>query len=52
MAGSFVAATGIDADKVKINIVGPELRLRLLTEKKIDAIGSVYMLRRANISVA
>jgi NitT/TauT family transport system substrate-binding protein len=38
----FVAATGIDADKVKINIVGPELRLRLLTEKKIDAIGSVY----------
>jgi NitT/TauT family transport system substrate-binding protein len=38
----FVAATGIDADKVKINIVGPELRLRLLTEKKIEAIGSVY----------
>jgi NitT/TauT family transport system substrate-binding protein len=38
----FVAATGIDADKVKINIVGPELRLRLLTDKKIDAIGSVY----------
>jgi len=38
----FVAATGIDADKVKINIVGPELRLRLLTDKKVDAIGSVY----------
>ncbi len=38
----FVAATGIDADKVKINIVGPELRLRLLIEKQIDAIGSVY----------
>jgi NitT/TauT family transport system substrate-binding protein len=38
----FVAATGIDADKVKINIVGPELRLRLLTEHQIDAIGSVY----------
>jgi NitT/TauT family transport system substrate-binding protein len=39
---AFVAATGIDADKVNINIVGPELRLRLLTERKIDAIGSVY----------
>jgi ABC-type nitrate/sulfonate/bicarbonate transport system substrate-binding protein len=39
---AFVAATGIDAEKVKINIVGPELRLRLLTEKQIDAIGSVY----------
>jgi NitT/TauT family transport system substrate-binding protein len=39
---AFVAATGIDAEKVNINIVGPELRLRLLTEKKIDAIGSVY----------
>ena len=39
---AFVAATGIDAGKVNINIVGPELRLRLLTEKKIDAIGSVY----------
>jgi NitT/TauT family transport system substrate-binding protein len=38
----FVAATGIDADKVKINIVGPELRLRLLIDKKIDSIGSVY----------
>jgi ABC-type nitrate/sulfonate/bicarbonate transport system substrate-binding protein len=38
----FVVATGIDADKVKINIVGPELRLRLLIEKQIDAIGSVY----------
>jgi NitT/TauT family transport system substrate-binding protein len=38
----FVAATGIDADKVKVNIVGPELRLRLLTERKIEAIGSVY----------
>jgi NitT/TauT family transport system substrate-binding protein len=38
----FVAATGIDADKVKINIVGPELRLRLLTDHQIDAIGSVY----------
>lgn len=38
----FVAATGIDASKVKVNIVGPELRLRLLTEKQIDAIGSVY----------
>jgi NitT/TauT family transport system substrate-binding protein len=39
---AFVAATGIDGDKVKINIVGPELRLRLLTDKQIDAIGSVY----------
>jgi NitT/TauT family transport system substrate-binding protein len=39
---AFVAATGIDAQKVNINIVGPELRLRLLTEKKLDAIGSVY----------
>jgi NitT/TauT family transport system substrate-binding protein len=39
---AFVAATGIDGDKVNINIVGPELRLRLLTERKIDAIGSVY----------
>jgi NitT/TauT family transport system substrate-binding protein len=39
---AFVAATGIDAQKVSINIVGPELRLRLLTEKKLDAIGSVY----------
>ena len=38
----FVAATGIDADKVKVNIVGPELRLRMLTEKQLDAIGSVY----------
>jgi NitT/TauT family transport system substrate-binding protein len=38
----FVAATGIDADKVKINIVGPELRLRMLTERQLDAIGSVY----------
>ena len=38
----FVAATGIDANKVKINIVGPELRLRLLTEHQLDAIGSVY----------
>jgi NitT/TauT family transport system substrate-binding protein len=38
----FVAATGIDAGKVTINIVGPELRLRLLTDKKVDAIGSVY----------
>jgi NitT/TauT family transport system substrate-binding protein len=38
----FVAATGINADKVNINIVGPELRLRLLTEKKVEAIGSVY----------
>jgi NitT/TauT family transport system substrate-binding protein len=38
----FVAATGIDADKVKINIVGPELRLRLFTEHQLDAIGSVY----------
>jgi NitT/TauT family transport system substrate-binding protein len=39
---AFVVATGIDAQKVNINIVGPELRLRLLTEKKLDAIGSVY----------
>jgi NitT/TauT family transport system substrate-binding protein len=39
---AFVAATGIDAQKVNINIVGPELRLRLLTEKRLDAIGSVY----------
>jgi NitT/TauT family transport system substrate-binding protein len=39
---AFVAATGINADKVGINIVGPELRLRLLTERKLDAIGSVY----------
>jgi NitT/TauT family transport system substrate-binding protein len=39
---AFVAATGLDAQKVNINIVGPELRLRLLTEKKLDAIGSVY----------
>jgi NitT/TauT family transport system substrate-binding protein len=39
---AFGAATGINADKVAINIVGPELRLRLLTERKIDAIGSVY----------
>lgn len=38
----FVAATGIDGASVKINIVGPELRLRLLTEGKVDAIGSVY----------
>lgn len=38
----FVAATGIDASKVKINLVGPELRLRLLFEGKIDAAGSVY----------
>lgn len=38
----FVAATGIDANKVKINIVGPELRIQLLTDKKLDAIGSVY----------
>jgi NitT/TauT family transport system substrate-binding protein len=38
----FVAATGIDAGKVKINIVGPELRLRMLTEHQLDAIGSVY----------
>jgi NitT/TauT family transport system substrate-binding protein len=38
----FVAATGIDGDKVKINFVGPELRLTLLIDKKIDAIGSVY----------
>ncbi len=38
----FVAATGINADKVKINIVGPELRLRMLTEHQLDAIGSVY----------
>src|SRR3974390_3392333 len=38
----FVAAPGIDAGKVNINIVGPELRLRLLTEKTVDAIGSVY----------
>ena len=38
----FVSATGIDADKVKINIVGPELRLRMLTEHQLDAIGSVY----------
>ena len=38
----FVAATGINADKVKVNIVGPELRLRMLTEKQLDAIGSVY----------
>ena len=38
----FVAATGIDADKVKINIVGPELRLRLFAEHQLDAIGSVY----------
>ncbi len=45
----FVAATGIDADKVKINIVGPELRLRLLIDKKIDAIGSVYGSRRSLI---
>jgi NitT/TauT family transport system substrate-binding protein len=39
---AFVSATGIDADKVKINIVGPELRLRLLIDKQIDTIGSVY----------
>jgi NitT/TauT family transport system substrate-binding protein len=39
---AFTSATGIDADKVTINIVGPELRLRLLTDHKIDAIGSVY----------
>jgi ABC-type nitrate/sulfonate/bicarbonate transport system substrate-binding protein len=38
----FVAATGIDADKVKINIVGPELRLRMLFEHQLDVIGSVY----------
>jgi len=38
----FVAATGLDADKVKINIVGPELRIRLLSDHQIDAIGSVY----------
>jgi len=38
----FVSATGIDADKVKINIVGPELRLRMLIEHQLDAIGSVY----------
>lgn len=38
----FVAATGIDAAKVKINIVGPELRLRMLTEHQLDSIGSVY----------
>jgi NitT/TauT family transport system substrate-binding protein len=38
----FVAATGIDASKVNINLVGPELRLRLLFERKIDAAGSVY----------
>ncbi len=38
----FVAATGIDASKVKINFVGPALRLRLLIDKKVDAIGSVY----------
>ena len=38
----FVAATGIDASKVNINLVGPELRLRLLFEGKIDAAGSVY----------
>ena len=38
----FAAAAGINADKVNINIVGPELRLRLLTEKKVDAIGAVY----------
>ncbi len=39
---AFVAATGIDGEKVKINIVGPELRLRMLIEKQIDAIGAVY----------
>jgi NitT/TauT family transport system substrate-binding protein len=38
----FVAATGIDASKVNINLVGPELRLRLLFDRKIDATGSVY----------
>jgi NitT/TauT family transport system substrate-binding protein len=38
----FVAATGIDASKVNINLVGPELRLRLLFDGKIDAAGSVY----------
>jgi NitT/TauT family transport system substrate-binding protein len=38
----FVAATGIDASKVNINLVGPELRLRLLFDRKIDAAGSVY----------
>jgi NitT/TauT family transport system substrate-binding protein len=38
----FVAATGINPDKVKVNIVGPELRLRMLTEKQLDAVGSVY----------
>jgi NitT/TauT family transport system substrate-binding protein len=38
----FVVATGIDASKVNINLVGPELRLRLLFDRKIDATGSVY----------
>jgi NitT/TauT family transport system substrate-binding protein len=38
----FVAATGIDASKVSINLVAPELRLRLLFDRKIDATGSVY----------
>lgn len=38
----FVAATGIDASKVNINLVGPELRLRLLFDGKVDAAGSVY----------
>ncbi|MGC2781802.1 MAG: ABC transporter substrate-binding protein [Bradyrhizobium sp.] len=38
----FTAATGIDASKVNIAYMGPELRFRALIDKKVDAIGASY----------
>jgi NitT/TauT family transport system substrate-binding protein len=38
----FVGATGIDASKVDISYMGPELRFRALLDKKVHAIGASY----------
>jgi NitT/TauT family transport system substrate-binding protein len=38
----FVSATGIDASKVAISYMAPELRFRALLDKKVDAVGAFY----------
>lgn len=40
---AFVKAAGIDASKVKIVFMGPELRHKALIEGQVDAIGAFYV---------
>lgn len=39
---AFVKAAGIDAGKVKVVFMGPEIRIKALIEGQVDAIGTFY----------